>query len=137
MVFIAITDKAGATLVVSYKGAHAMRPADEVDVDSFIGVKSARAKGKRITTYEVDTLRFIEPEPMPEESVEDGNDESNDVDAVVDDASAVEVDFERMESLSADDVEGESNDMDDEPTQTPEPSADEVIVIDTAQLNLF
>ena len=51
---------------ITYKGAHASRPADEVEVDEFVGVKSHRAKGKRLTTYEVATLRFIEPELPPE-----------------------------------------------------------------------
>jgi topoisomerase-4 subunit A len=68
--FVCITGVEGAKLQVTYKGAHAARPADEVDVDSFIGVKSHRAKGKRITTYEVDTLRFIEPEEPEEEELE-------------------------------------------------------------------
>jgi topoisomerase-4 subunit A len=57
-----VTDKAGAKLQITYKGAHATRPADEVDVDEFVGVKSHRAKGKRLSTYDVDTLTFIEPE---------------------------------------------------------------------------
>ena len=52
--------------MVSYKGAHASRPDDEVDVDTFVGIKSHRAKGKRITTYDVASLTFVEPEPTPE-----------------------------------------------------------------------
>ena len=63
-------------LEVTYGGAHKNRPADHIDVEQFIGVKSHRAKGKRITTYEVASLRFIEPlrpdptEPAPEASEE-------------------------------------------------------------------
>jgi len=70
MEFVTLTDRSGATLIVSYKGAHAARPEDEVDVDSFVGVKSHRAKGKRITTYDVAALRFVEPE-LPEQPEED------------------------------------------------------------------
>ena len=56
-------------LEVTYGGAHKNRPADRIDVEQFIGVKSHRAKGKRITTYEVASLRFIEPmRPDPEET---------------------------------------------------------------------
>ena len=67
--FVCVTDKSGTKLVVTYKGAHASRPADEIDVDEFIGVKSHRAKGKRLSTYDVDKLSFIEPEEpeKPEE----------------------------------------------------------------------
>ncbi len=63
--FVCITDRKGAALRVTYKGAHAARPADEIDVDTFVGVKSHRAKGKRLTTYEVDTLAFLDPAEEP------------------------------------------------------------------------
>ena len=63
---VCVTDVAGASLEITYKGAHAQRPADLIGVDDFVGVKSHRAKGKRLTTYEVATLRFIEPELPPE-----------------------------------------------------------------------
>ena len=76
--FICVTDRAGAKLEITYKGAHASRPADVIDVDEFVGVKSHRAKGKRLTTYDVDRLRMIEselppePEPSEDESLDDG-----------------------------------------------------------------
>ncbi len=76
-------------LEVTYKGAHAGRPADLIDVERFIGVKSQRAKGKRITTFDVDTLRFTEPlvrelqtadeeepENLPEEAGADAADDA-------------------------------------------------------------
>lgn len=66
MRLVAVTDKPGAKLAVAYGGANASRPVDILPVDEFIGVKSHRAKGKRITTYEVESLTFIEPEE-PEE----------------------------------------------------------------------
>ena len=71
---VAVTERTGAKLEITYKGAHASRPADEVDVDEFVGVKSHRAKGKRLTTYEVATLRFIEPELPPEPEPSDDGD---------------------------------------------------------------
>ena len=85
--FVCMTGVEGAKLVVTYKGAHATRPADEVDVDSFIGVKSPRAKGKRITTYDVDTLHFVEPEIEP---ADEETDEPMDVD--LEGVETVEVD---------------------------------------------
>ena len=65
--FVCLTGRTGAKLEITYKGAHASRPADLIDVDEFVGVKSHRAKGKRLTTYDVDTLRFIEPEEPEQE----------------------------------------------------------------------
>ena len=79
--FVCLTDKAGAKLEITYKGAHAARPADLVDVDEFVGVKSHRAKGKRLTTYEVATLRFIEPELPPEPEPSDGEEPLEEDDA--------------------------------------------------------
>ncbi|MBQ5700646.1 MAG: DNA gyrase/topoisomerase IV subunit A, partial [Alistipes sp.] len=65
----ALCSKNGAKLQITYKGNNATRPADEIVVDEFVGVKSRKAKGKRLSTYDVDTLTFIEPEE--EEIVED------------------------------------------------------------------
>ena len=113
MEFVAITSAEGATLKVEYTGAHATRPADEIDVDSFIGVKSHRAKGKRITTYQVASLTFIEPEPAPEPE-QDMTDEVLDVD--LDSVNDVELPQEPQPSVS-----------DDEP----------VLMLDSEQLNLF
>ena len=67
--FVAICSKNGATLRITYKGNNATRPADEIAVDEFVGVKSRKAKGKRLTTYDVDTLTFIEPEYDEEEEL--------------------------------------------------------------------
>ena len=66
-------------LEITY-GGHRTRPADLVDVEQFIGVKSHRAKGKRLTTYDVASLRFTEPlRPDPDEtSAGNGNGEADD-----------------------------------------------------------
>ena len=89
---ICVTERAGATLEITYKGAHASRPADRIDVDEFVGVKSHRAKGKRLTTYEVDTVRMIEPELPPEpDPSEDGDADADQLtDALIDDVQSVD-----------------------------------------------
>ncbi|MDO5496747.1 MAG: DNA gyrase/topoisomerase IV subunit A [Alistipes sp.] len=127
MMFVAITDKQGATLVVTYKGAHASRPADEMDVDSFIAIKSHRAKGKRITTYEVDTLSFVEPEE-PESSLAEEP-------AVEDDAEPmIEQGLDIGEAM---DIAPEDIDQDVEIEQGDEPTEEVVMDIHPEQLNLF
>ena len=93
MRFVAITYRRGATLEVIFGGQNAQRPTEMIDVDEFIGIKSHRAKGKRITTYEVDTLRFIEPDE-PEEEVEPMDVDGEDVDEGVDVAELVGEDVE-------------------------------------------
>lgn len=62
-------------LEVTYGGAHKTRPVDIIDVEQFIGVKGVKAKGKRITTFDVETLRFVEPlRPDPEDDAADTGD---------------------------------------------------------------
>lgn len=84
MRFVAMTDRNGATLEVVFGGQNESRPTEMVDVDEFIGIKSHRAKGKRITTYEVATLRFIEPELAEEAEADDELVEDGDVEQAID-----------------------------------------------------
>jgi topoisomerase-4 subunit A len=75
---VELVDYPSPLLQVTYKGANASRPADQVNVAEYIGVKSHKAKGKRITTLDVGALRFLTPvpppEPGPEEDPESGDD---------------------------------------------------------------
>ena len=59
-------------LLLSYKVSDAGNsfPDDEVNVEEFIGIKSYKAKGKRLSTREVDTWQFLEPF-LPEPSKDD------------------------------------------------------------------
>ncbi|MDR0836205.1 MAG: DNA gyrase/topoisomerase IV subunit A [Tannerella sp.] len=41
-----------------------------IDVEQFIGIKSFKAKGKRITTFEVSRISELEPLRFPEENIE-------------------------------------------------------------------
>lgn len=58
---------------ITFGGAHAHRLNELVDVSEFIGVKSFRARGKRLTTYEIGEAKFVEPlvkeEPAADEEV--------------------------------------------------------------------
>ena len=58
---------------LTFKGKNAHREDEIIDVASFIGVKGFKAKGKRVSPYEVDTVQFIEPLPVPELEIEDEN----------------------------------------------------------------
>ncbi len=51
-------------------------PDDEVNVEEFIGIKSYKAKGKRLSTREIDTWEFLEPfQPESSEETPDGSGE--------------------------------------------------------------
>ncbi len=61
-------------LKVSYKVSEAGNsfPGDELNVEEFIGIKSYKAKGKRISTREVDQCVFLEPfMPEPSEDLDE------------------------------------------------------------------
>ncbi|MDR1198269.1 MAG: DNA gyrase/topoisomerase IV subunit A [Prevotellaceae bacterium] len=71
---------------VTFKGKHAKRNAELINVEQFIGEKSFRAKGKRISTFEIDTVKFVEPvkkSPKPDETVNNK--------AEIDDSKAVQM----------------------------------------------
>ncbi len=63
--FILLTDTVYPRLRLSYGGADAFREPIEVDVESYIGVKSFKAKGKRLTTCAVGKIEELEPLRMP------------------------------------------------------------------------
>ena len=42
-----------------------------MDVAEFIGVKSFRARGKRVTTYEIEEVKFVEPIIKEEPAVQE------------------------------------------------------------------
>jgi len=61
---------------VVFGGNDAFREALVIDAEEFIGIKSYKAKGKRLTTFEVETINELEPlrfAPVKEEQP-DGND---------------------------------------------------------------
>lgn len=71
--FIAITDDKYPQLEITFGGKNAGRAAERIDVEEFIGKKGFRAKGKRITYYQVEEVKFIEPlQKEPEESTPEG-----------------------------------------------------------------
>ncbi len=80
--FVLLTSQVYPRLLVTYGGADSFREPLELDVEQFIGVKSFKAKGKRITTCaierieELEPTRFPEPEELPEQTeAEEADDE--------------------------------------------------------------
>ncbi|MBP6611305.1 MAG: DNA gyrase/topoisomerase IV subunit A, partial [Paludibacter sp.] len=53
-------------LQVLFGGKDAEREPQEIDVEEFIGVKSFKAKGKRLTTFEIKDIVELEPTRFPE-----------------------------------------------------------------------
>lgn len=58
---ILLTDTAGARFRVTFGGGDAFREPMEIDAAEFIGTKSFKAKGKRLTTWTLGAVEEIEP----------------------------------------------------------------------------
>ncbi len=71
---ILLTDVVYPLVRITYGGADAFRGTEEIDAEQFIAVKGFKAKGKRLSTYEVGTIEELEPVRFPEEPEDDGGD---------------------------------------------------------------
>jgi topoisomerase-4 subunit A len=60
---IALSDEPGARFEVRFAAPDDFREPLIVDADSFIGVKSLKAKGKRLTTYALGEVTELDPNP--------------------------------------------------------------------------
>ena len=63
---ILLSDQVFPLIKVSYGGADDFRDAEEVDVEQFIAVKGFKAKGKRLSTYQIESIVELEPKRFPE-----------------------------------------------------------------------
>ena len=81
-----LTDEVYPRIEVIFGGHDAFREALVLDADEFIAVKGFKAKGKRISTFEVETInelepnRFVPSENASESDDTEGNEEGNDTD---------------------------------------------------------
>ena len=82
---------------MTFGGADEFREPLIIDAEEFIGAKSFKAKGKRVTNFNMDSIKEIEPREMPEEELE---------------APAVDID---VDNVDGDDVINQ-NDVRDELT---------------------
>lgn len=65
-----LSDAKFPRIKVTFAGADAFREPLVIDAEEYIGVKSYKAKGKRVTTFEVGTIEEIEPREVPEDEEE-------------------------------------------------------------------
>ena len=63
-----LTDEPLPRFEVVFGGDDSFRDPLVIDGESFVGVKSFRAKGKRLTTYQLDTVNELDPRPVPKKS---------------------------------------------------------------------
>ncbi len=82
---ILLTDTAYPLIKVTYGGSDEFRGSEEIDAEQFITVKGFKAKGKRLSTYQIESIEELEPVRFPEEPEEPDNPEdSNKSDVEID-----------------------------------------------------
>ena len=64
---------------MTYGGNDAFRGSEEIDAEQFISVKGFKAKGKRLTTWQMEKIEELEPLRFPEivEKQEEPEEEEN------------------------------------------------------------
>ena len=67
---ILLTDEKYPRFNVKFGGGDEFREPLIIDADEFIAVKSFKAKGKRVSNYEIAEVTEIEPREVPEEELE-------------------------------------------------------------------
>lgn len=72
---VILTDVPFPRIKVTYGGHDTARSPEEIDAEQFIGQKGFKAKGKRISTWQIGTIEELEPVRFPEPEVQDDEDE--------------------------------------------------------------
>ncbi len=82
---VALSSEPGARFEILFGGADEFRGSMVVAAPEFISVKSVRAKGKRLTTYEVGEIREIEPIAIAEPELDEDAQEENTAGEIIED----------------------------------------------------
>lgn len=75
---ILLTDEAYPRLQVNFGGKDSFREALVIEAADFIGTKSYKAKGKRLTTFDVESIQELEPthhEEKPDNQAQDAEEQ--------------------------------------------------------------
>ena len=81
---VLLSDVVYPLIRVTYGGADEYRGSEDIDAEQFIAVKGFKAKGKRISTWQIESIEELEPVRFPEEPEEaedaEGTEEPEDLD---------------------------------------------------------
>ncbi|MDE6438335.1 MAG: DNA gyrase/topoisomerase IV subunit A, partial [Muribaculaceae bacterium] len=102
---ILLTDTPGARFEVTFGGSDSFREAMTVDAAEFIGTKSFKAKGKRLTTFELGEVREIEPNAVAAEAEAAA---AGNAEAVEPEEDAVEIE-EKSDEDVRDEINGQTH----------------------------
>ena len=104
---ILLTDTPYPRIQVTYGGADEFRGSEEFDAEQFIAVKGYKAKGKRLTTYQIENIVELEPTRFPEvpESQDTPDTPDEEEEASDPDTGKVATEQEQNEPIHADEHE--------------------------------
>lgn len=106
---ILLTDTVYPLIKVTYGGDDEFRGSEEIDAEQFIAVKGFKAKGKRLSTYQIESIEELEPVRFPEEPEEPDNPEDSDKSEI-----DVDPDTGKSEQQIRDELTGQLRLFDDE-----------------------
>lgn len=109
---ILLTDEPGARFEVKFGGADEFREPLIIDAIDFIAVKSFKAKGKRVTTYAIDSVTEIEPretglDDEEEETTSSSQSDSSDMSDLSDQSDDSDILPERSDDEVRDEINGQ------------------------------
>ncbi len=126
---LCISDEPRPALEVIYGGVHSTKPSDMIDAVEFIGVKGYKAKGKRISTFEIDKVRFVPQHFAPSPDELPTNEEEQEPVEEATEPTTVNLIVEEPEVESTEKSEP-AQEPADVATEEPEPIVQEVVVLD-------
>ena len=109
---VLLTDTPYPRIRVTFKPAESrdgnplQRPPMEIDMEQFVGVKGFKAKGKRISTWDVENIEELEPLREPEPEPEDG---SEGTDAADEEPENLDPDAGKSQQQVIDEMTGQLN----------------------------
>ena len=106
---ILLTDTPYPLIKVTYGGVDEFRGSEEIDAEQFIAVKGFKAKGKRLSTYQIESIEELEPVRFPEKK--DDTEDSDDSDDPEED---IDPDADKSEQQVRDEMTGQLRLFDDE-----------------------
>ena len=106
---ILLTDTPFPRLQVTYGGADAMRPAEEIDAEQFIAQKSFKAKGKRLTTWKIESIEELEPTRFPDPEEPSNDDASDEQEGPEEPRENLDPDAGKSEQQVIDELTGQTN----------------------------
>ena len=112
-ILVLLTDVTYPLIHVTYGGADEFRGSEDIDAEQFIAVKGFKAKGKRISTWQIESIVELEPTRFPENPEESDESEKTEVSQVLSETN-LDPDAGKSQQQIIDEMTGQLRLFDDE-----------------------